>query len=191
MSSDRDDDDIGPGRFAWAWLDDAEENAQPECEAAKPAPIDYEALLEQQIAEVEERDRQRARLQRMRALVAPVARRRSRPLDIGDQLGSSPPLAVRLPRWLEEQIRRELERQGVTPSTGLRQILEEWWVLRRYPALEFRGEEFLRLASIRGGAAVADWVAAEPRPELPEDVREQALDYVELFRSRIEAELRK
>jgi hypothetical protein len=89
---------------------------------------DWEANLERMFAKAD-RDREaETRLRRLRALQEPTARRRAYPLDVGWQRGTSAPLCARLPRWLEEQIRRELDGLGVTVSTGLRQILEEgWW----------------------------------------------------------------
>ena len=157
---------------------------------AAPPAIDYVALVEKQIAEAEARDRARDRLRRLRALAAPVARRRKLPLDIGRERGTSSPLSARLPRWLDEQLRREFERLGVSTSDALRQILEEWWVERRYPALEFRSPEFLRLAALRGGPTVVEWLASPPGAAPGVQDLEQVLEYVELFRARIEAELR-
>lgn len=183
------------GRFAWEWLSDEEKESLDDAASsdvsARPEPIDYEALLLKQIAEAEERDRARARLRRLRSLAAPVAVRRTLPLDVGRERGTSSPLSARVPRWLDEQLRREFERLGVSPSVGVRQILEEWWVERRYPVLEFRSSEFVRLAAVRGGPTVVEWASSDPRPELEDSVREQALEYVELFRGRIEAELRR
>lgn len=193
-----DDEDAGSvrhdGRFAWEWSSDEEEASREEVSAggapAPPQPIDYVALVEKQIAEAEERDRARERLRRLRSLAAPVAARRKLPLDVGWETGTSSPLSARLPRWLDEQVRREFEGLGVSPSVGVRQILEEWWVQRRYPGLEFRSRDFLRLAALRGGPTIVEWLAAEPAVELDASEREQVLEYVELFRSRIEAELR-
>ena len=165
----------GEGRFAWKWSSEEEGGSHDDAPAsdmrgaspasglhAAPPAIDYVALVEKQIAEAEARDRARDRLRRLRALAAPVARRRKLPLDIGRERGTSSPLSARLPRWLDEQLRREFERLGVSTSDALRQILEEWWVERRYPALEFRSPEFLRLAALRGGPTVVEWLASPP-----------------------------
>ena len=143
------------------------------------------AELERQFAAADAERRERERKGRLRKLQHPARRRRSYPLDVGDQVGTSPPLSTRLPRWLDEQIRQELDALDVSPSTGVRQILEEWWVTRRYPALEFRGGSFLRFASIRGGMDVKEWAEMNPRPDLPPDATEQVLDYLELFKSRL------
>lgn len=104
---------------------------------------------------------------------------------MGQQVGASPPLSTRLPRWLDEQIRQEFGRLGVSPSTGLRQILEEWWVARRFPALEHRDPEFTRFAAIRRGPGVVEWID-DGRPPLDPAAEEQLLDYVALFRYRLE-----
>ncbi|HUF12474.1 MAG TPA: hypothetical protein VMN78_05175 [Longimicrobiales bacterium] len=182
------------GRFAWEWLPDepdSVDDASKEAASVPPAApsIDYVALLEKQIEEAERRGRDRERLRRVRALAVPLATRRKLPLDVGRETGTSSPISARLPRWLDEQLRREFERLEVSPSVALRQILEEWWVQRRYPALEFRSTAFLRLAALRGGPAVAEWAGSDPRPELGPAELEQTLEYIELFRSRVDAEL--
>jgi hypothetical protein len=58
-------------------------------------------------------------------------------------------------------------------------------VSRRYPALEYRGEDFIRFASIRGGPSVESWASTDPRPALPPEVMEQVLDYIQLFSGRL------
>ena len=135
------------------------------------------AELERQFAAADAERRERERKGRLRKLQHPARRRRSYPLDVGDQVGTSPPLSTRLPRWLDEQIRQELDALDVSPSTGVRQILEEWWVTRR--------GSFLRFASIRGGMDVKEWAEMNPRPDLPPDATEQVLDDLELFKSRL------
>jgi hypothetical protein len=179
-----------------AWLNDPANYVLSEPEVASPgvrnewaASIDWTGMLERRIAEAEEGDRERRRLTRLRELGVGRVPRRTYPLDIGEQRGTSRPLAVRLPTWLEEQVRREIKTLKVPASVALRQILEEWWVSRRYPVLEFRGDEFVRLAAIRGGPTVREWLEMDPRPTLAAEDQEQVLDYVALFRSRFEAEL--
>lgn len=139
--------------------------------------------------EWEARQRAQAQRRRLNGIAAPLARRRSRPLDFGDQRGVSPPIAVRLPHWLDEQLRRAFGELGVTLSEGTRQVLEEWCVTRLFPALEYRDASFPRFAAIRGGPTVLEWLAMEPRPALEGGVREQVEDYVTLVRARVEARL--
>lgn len=148
-----------------------------------------QATLRRWMTEVDEQKRRRDRARRVGELATPRVRRRTRPLAPGDERGTSATLAVRLPRWVEEQIRRHFQELEVTPSQGLRQILEEWCVERLFPALEHRDDGFLRLAAIRGGPSVVEWVAAGSPGTLDPDVREQVLDYAELFGGRIDAEL--
>lgn len=146
------------------------------------------ATLRRWVEEADEDRRRRERRKRLRELSSRRARRRM-PNDPFGHAGASSPLAVRLPRWLEEQLRQDFQEMEITPSEGLRQILEEWWVGRRYPALEYRGQEFVRTASIRGGPTVTEWLGTTVELVLPLDVREQVLDYVELFKWRFEPRL--
>lgn len=149
-----------------------------------------DAILIGWLAEEDARRRDAARRRRLRELAAPRARRRTRPLDPGDERGASPPIAVRFPRWLEEQLRRSFESLGVTPSEGVRQILEEWWVTRHYPALEYRCAAFRRLPAIRGGPTVVEWLLSDPARPLDGEVRRQVEDFVALARARFEEALR-
>ena len=151
-------------------------------------PFDIDALLEDARPEVAatlrqwfaETEEERDRARRLGEMSKARARRRSR----GDPfavVGASPPLATRLPRWLDEQIRQEFQRIGVSPSEGLRQILEEWWVTRRFPALEYRAPEFLRTAHIRGGPSLEEWRDRDDDRICPPETNEQILDYLALF----------
>ena len=74
----------------------------------------------------------------------------------------------------------------MTPSEGLRQILEEWCVERLFPCLEHRDPAFRRFAAVRGGPEILEWLRAG-RPALENSVQEQVLDYIELFSGRIGA----
>lgn len=149
----------------------------------------YNARFFEIMEEAEAERRKRERLRRLRELATPAARRQARSSGIGRSGNTGPPIAVRLPRWLTEQVRREFESLETTPSAGVRQILEEWWVMRRYPALEYRDRAFDRLAAVRGGPEIVDWLTGEASEELPPEVREQVFDYVELFRVRIEVKI--
>lgn len=138
------------------------------------------ATLRRWFAEGDEDRAKRERARRLKDMATARARRRSR----GDPFavaGASPPIGVRLPRWLDEQIRQEFQALGVSPSEGLRQILEEWWVNRRYPALEYRGPDFLRTADVRDGPSIQEWRDAGNAGPLPSGAKEQVLDYVALF----------
>ena len=149
------------------------------------------AILIQWLKEADAEREAKSRSRRLRQLAVPVVRRRTRPRDFGDQRGVSPPLAVRLPRWLDEQLRRRFSDLAVTPSEGIRQILEEWMVPQLFPALEYRGAGFPRLAAIRQGPTVVEWLITTPERPLSPEVMAQVQDYVELFRARIELELRR
>lgn len=144
------------------------------------------ATLRRWFTEADEDRARRERGRRLREMSRARARRRSR----GDPfavVGASPPLGVRLPKWLDEQIRQEFEALGITPSEGLRQILEEWWVVRRYPALEYRGGDFLRTADIRGGPSIRDWREGGNAGSLPPGAKDQVSDYLALFSWRFDA----
>jgi hypothetical protein len=61
------------------------------------------------LAEEKEARESRKRKARLRQFGTPKAMRRTRPLSIGEERGTSRTLAVRLPRWVEEQIREAFE----------------------------------------------------------------------------------
>lgn len=143
------------------------------------------------LAEADARDRERARQKRLREFAAPVVkRRRSRTRDFGDQRGASPPIGVRFPVWLDEQLRGAFQALSVTPSEGVRQILEEWMVVRLFPDLEYRDPEFLRLPAIRGGPTIVEWLVSDARTVLAAEVQRQVEDYCGLARARFEEALR-
>ncbi|HEX6587904.1 MAG TPA: hypothetical protein VF039_02695 [Longimicrobiales bacterium] len=138
------------------------------------------ATLRRWFKEADEDRAKRERGRRLQELARARARRRAR----GDPfavVGASPPLGVRLPRWLDEQLRIEFQTLGVSPSEGLRQILEEWWVTRKYPTLEYRAPAFLRTADVREGPSLSEWRQGGSVEPLPSAAKEQALDYVTLF----------
>lgn len=47
-------------------------------------------------------------------------------------------LSARLPEWLGEELREEFAKYGDGPSEGLRRVVEEWWVRKNLPAIEYR-----------------------------------------------------
>ena len=110
--------------------------------------------LSRWMSEADEQKRNGDRARRARRLATPLVPRRTRPLPPGEERGTSRTLAVRVPRWVEEQTRRRFQEIGVTPSQGMRQILEEWCVEQLFPALEHRDDRFVRLAAVRGGPRV-------------------------------------
>jgi len=47
-------------------------------------------------------------------------------------------LTTRLPEWLGVELREEFAQYGEGPSEGLRRVVEEWWVRKNLPAIEYR-----------------------------------------------------
>ena len=112
------------------------------------------------------------------------------------------PLAVRLPTWLDQEVRQDFARLREGPSAGLRRIVEEWWTLDHFSHLEFRqGPTGKRRAAIRGGPEVATIVAAwrevgedrqrfrERFPDLSWEVLSQARDYYFRFGEKVDGEV--
>jgi uncharacterized protein (DUF433 family) len=64
------------------------------------------------------------------------------------------PLAIRLPEALEEELNRIFAASGENPVDGIRRIVEEWWAMGHFPAIEFRDGVGGRRASLRGGPDV-------------------------------------
>lgn len=91
---------------------------------------------------------------------------------------TSKPLTTRLPEWLERELRTLFRERGLGPSEGLRRVAEEWWVMKTFPAIEFRDGPAGRRAAIRGGPDVWEIVLVaneiEDRGEL-----EAHFDWVE------------
>lgn len=111
------------------------------------------------------------------------------------------PMSVKLPPWLDEELRREFEERGVNTSEGLRRVLEEWWVGRHLPRIEFREGLTGRRAALRDGPEVWEVAAVledygEDREGLAEhfgwldpEALEAALAYRERFPERVEAQV--
>lgn len=107
------------------------------------------------------------------------------------------PLSVKLRPWLEEELRREFEDRGESTSEGLRRVLEEWWALREFPAIEFRDGIAGRRAALSDGPEVWEVVVAFRDHDgdeealrdhfawLDGDALEDALAYYERFPDRV------
>lgn len=109
------------------------------------------------------------------------------------------PMTVRLPAWLDEELRREFEERDEGPSEGLRRVLEEWWVRTHLPAIQFREGITSRRAAVEDGPEVWEIITAardygEDREGLREhfgwldqEALEAALDFYERFPDRVDA----
>ena len=64
------------------------------------------------------------------------------------------PLTTRLPEWLEAELREEFEAAGEGPSEGLRRVLQEWWMQKHLPKLEWREGVTGMRPAIKGGPEV-------------------------------------
>lgn len=106
---------------------------------------------------------------------------------------------TRLPDWLEREIRTFWEAHGEGPSIGLRRVVEEWWAMQHFPAIEFRDGVSGRRAALREGpdvwevAMVArdygddlDALAAHFGSRVSPDALKQALAYAERFPQEIQ-----
>jgi hypothetical protein len=62
--------------------------------------------------------------------------------------------ATRLADWLERDVRSFWAEHGEGPSVGLRRVVEEWWAMQHFPAIEFRDGVSGRRAALRGGPDV-------------------------------------
>ena len=67
---------------------------------------------------------------------------------------ASATVATRLPEALLKEVRQFARRGRLGPSEALRQIVDEWVTMARYPALEFRDGPVGRRPGIRGGPDV-------------------------------------
>ncbi|MFQ5691270.1 MAG: hypothetical protein ACE5HQ_13490 [Gemmatimonadota bacterium] len=107
-------------------------------------------------------------------------------------------MSVRLPAWLDADVREFISEQQMGPSRSLRVIVEEWWVLSHWPTLEFRDGVLGRCAALRGGPEVWEllWWArdfAENPKRFFRDFQwagssaalQSALDYYECFPERV------
>lgn len=101
---------------------------------------------------------------------------------------------TRLPDWLERDIRAFWEEHGEGPSVGIRRVVEEWWALQHFPAVEFRDGVSGRRAGLREGPDVwevltvardygddPDAVAAHFGDRISREALRQAFAYAERF----------
>ena len=107
---------------------------------------------------------------------------------------------TRLPEWLDHALRTFWDEHGEGPSVGLRRVVEEWWALQHFPAIEFRDGVSGRRPALREGPDA--WEVVMVARDLGNDVepifthfgghvsREalaQALAYAERFSEEINA----
>ena len=64
------------------------------------------------------------------------------------------PLTTRVAQWLEAELKEEFSRRGEGPSEGLRRVIEEWWVHKHLPAIEWREGVTGSRPAIRGGPEI-------------------------------------
>jgi uncharacterized protein (DUF433 family) len=64
------------------------------------------------------------------------------------------PLTTRVSEWLEAELKEEFSERGEGPSEGLRRVIEEWWVHKHLPAIEWREGVTGPRPAIRGGPEV-------------------------------------
>jgi uncharacterized protein (DUF433 family) len=64
------------------------------------------------------------------------------------------PLTTQVPEWLEAVLRVEFAKLGHSPSEGLRHVLQEWWMMKNLPDLEWRKGVTGPRPAIRGGPEV-------------------------------------
>jgi hypothetical protein len=111
-------------------------------------------------------------------------------------------LTTRLPDWLGEELRDEFARNGEGPSEGLRRIVEEWWVLKNLPAIEYRdsldgprpaimeGPELWEFIMVQKSYGTGLDGISEYFGGLAKGRMEQALAYYKLFPESIDEHLR-
>lgn len=108
-------------------------------------------------------------------------------------------ITARLDEWLDREIRAFWRLRGEGPSSGMRRLAREWWVLQELPLLEFRDGVVGRRPGVRGGPDVWEIVLLAREGELdppaivdylagdvPVAAIEQALEYAARFPDEIE-----
>ena len=110
-------------------------------------------------------------------------------------------MTVRLPEWLDEQLRKEFAREGEGPSEGLRRIVEQWWVSRNLPMIEYRPSLDGPRPSMKEGPELWSFIMtyqeigddleriSECYGGLPEEGMRQGLAYYRLFPETIDEHL--
>jgi len=111
-------------------------------------------------------------------------------------------LTTRLPEWLSEELREEYAKYGDGPSEGLRRVVEEWWVRKNLPAIEYRdsldgprpamkeGPELWSFFMVRRSYGDDLEGISEHYGGLPQEGMEQAMVYYKLFPDSIDEHLR-
>jgi uncharacterized protein (DUF433 family) len=115
---------------------------------------------------------------------------------------SAAPLTTRLPEWLDQAIREYCRESGLGVSAGMKQIAEDWWIIRNMPGIEIREGVTGPRAALRDGPDI--WQIIMVRQDYGDDLEglrehfggltlediERALAFYELFPERIDAKLR-
>ena len=111
-------------------------------------------------------------------------------------------LTTRLPGWLSEDLREEFAQYGEGPSEGLRRVVEQWWVRKSLPLVEYRDSlDGPRPAMVKGPEV---WEFIMVRKSYGDDLdgiseyfgglhregMEQAIAYYRLFPESIDEHLR-
>lgn len=86
----------------------------------------------------------------------------------GANLMATVTATTRLPDWLERELRAFWETHGEGPSIGLRRVVEEWWAMQHFPAIEFRDGVSGRRAALREGPDV--WEVVMVARDYPDDL---------------------
>jgi hypothetical protein len=110
-------------------------------------------------------------------------------------------ITVRLPEWLDQELRETFAQNGDGPSEGLRRVVEEWWVSRNLPLIEYRPSWDGPRPSMKDGPELWSFIMNHKAYEgdldrlsrhyggLTEEDMKQALAYYELFPETVDAHL--
>ncbi len=113
-----------------------------------------------------------------------------------------PTMTIRLPEWLDEELRETFERQGEGPSEGLRRVVEEWWVQNNLPLIEYRPSLDGPRPAMKDGPELWSFIMihrsygddfkgiGEHYGGLSEEGMRQAIAYYKLFPDSIDEHLR-
>lgn len=114
---------------------------------------------------------------------------------------SATPLTTRLPEWLDREIREYFKSNGIGVSTGMKQIAEEWWIMRNMPSIEMRDGVTGPRAALENGPDIWQIIMvkedygddlkglSEHFGDLPIEDIERALAFYELFPDQVDAKL--
>jgi len=110
-------------------------------------------------------------------------------------------LTTRLPEWLNVELREEFARFNTGPSEGLRRVVEQWWVGRNLPSLEYRDSLDGPRPALKDGPELWEFImthrsyggdldgVSEHYCGLPLEGMKQALAYYRLFPDAIDRHL--